>query len=217
MPSGRRLAAGFCGARRPLAITAPGRGRTAGTVPGRSVATQAKKRRHAPTASSPKSLFQRQPPPVHHQEGVAEDVIFVGGDGGAPGLGDEASAAAGGDEALAAAAARLVAAMRPERRQRYEWAQAAFGWSAAKALSRGRYLEAGGQPLRRAASRLAFVRALGLPDAPLGLLTVAPESEFLRALGGALARPVGAREFGAFARGWLKSPEGRRWGCRPRR
>ena len=83
--------------------------------------------------------------------------------------------------------------------------------SAAQLLSSGLQRRS----LRRLASRLAFMRSLGLADPPSLAWARASMAQFLRGVGEAAGRPVGGPEFDSFLAGWLASEEGRRWGARP--
>ncbi|GAB4814444.1 hypothetical protein N2152v2_001490 [Parachlorella kessleri] len=70
--------------------------------------------------------------------------------------------------------------------------------------------------LLRMASRLAFMRHLGLPDpGSLRHIGGAREPVFLAAVGKAAGREVSPAEFAEWVAAWLLTPEGQRWGFKP--
>ncbi|GAB4814420.1 hypothetical protein N2152v2_001466 [Parachlorella kessleri] len=98
----------------------------------------------------------------------------------------------------------------PSRQLKLLWAYEHLG-SAAEKLRYMDGFERNG--LQRMASRLAFMRHLGLPD-PSDLMLIARnrDSTFLAAMGKAAGREVSPSEFWEWVAEWLRTPEGKLWG-----
>lgn len=95
-------------------------------------------------------------------------------------------------------------------RQKLQWAEEELGYSLSQALSGG-FLFYG---LRRLASRLAFIKHLGLARPPHTLLSQ-PDQTFFSKVSRRAGREVRKPEFDAFLRQWLQAEEGMRWGFVP--
>ncbi len=100
----------------------------------------------------------------------------------------------------------------PGQQQKLEWGRAELGWPMPKLMA-GLFFT---YSLRRMASRLAFMRHLGVPDpTSLRLLAHAKESVFLAAVGKRAGRVVTSAQFTQWVAGWLDTPEGREYGFKP--
>ncbi|GAB4814443.1 hypothetical protein N2152v2_001489 [Parachlorella kessleri] len=100
----------------------------------------------------------------------------------------------------------------PVQQQKLQWAQEQLGWPLAKLLREGFF----GRSLLRMASRLAFMRHVGLPN-PGSLRYIGKDREpvFLARVSKAAGREVSAAEFAEWVAAWLLTPEGQRWGFKP--
>ncbi|GAB4814410.1 hypothetical protein N2152v2_001456 [Parachlorella kessleri] len=119
-------------------------------------------------------------------------------------------------------AARVVVVQNPEllyqdlggpvQQQKLQWVRETLGWPVTKLLSENLF----GRNLRRMASRLSFVRHLGLPNpGSLAYIGIASEPVFLARVGKAAGREVSAGDFAEWVAAWLQTPEGQRWGFKP--
>ena len=102
----------------------------------------------------------------------------------------------------------------PVQQQKMQWVRQELGWPVTKMLSeRVSY-----RSLCRMASRLSFMRHLGLPDpGSLAYIGVASEPVFLAKVGKAAGREVSAGKFAMWVAAWLQTPEGQRWGFKPQK
>ncbi|GAB4814445.1 hypothetical protein N2152v2_001491 [Parachlorella kessleri] len=100
----------------------------------------------------------------------------------------------------------------PVQQQKLLWAQEQLGWPVDKVLRGGIF----SLSLRRLASRLAFLRQLGLPD-PGSLRYIGKDREpvFLAQVSKATGREVSTAEFAEWVAAWLRTPEGQRLGFKP--
>ncbi len=96
--------------------------------------------------------------------------------------------------------------------QKVAWGERELGWPFAKILGEGYFK----LTLRRMASRLDFIRELGLPDpGSLSMIGRHAEPAFLAWVSKRAGREVGAAEFKAWARRWLETGRGREYGFKP--
>ncbi|GAB4814447.1 hypothetical protein N2152v2_001493 [Parachlorella kessleri] len=102
----------------------------------------------------------------------------------------------------------------PVQQQKLQWAHEQLGWSLAKLLSERFF----GRSLLRMASRLAFMRQLGLPDpGNLQYIGIVREPVFLARVSKAAGREVSTAEFAEWVAAWLRTSEGQRWGFKPQK
>jgi hypothetical protein len=100
----------------------------------------------------------------------------------------------------------------PGQQQKLEWGMAELGWPLPKLMAGSVFTKS----LCMMASRLAFMRHLGVPDpATLSYFSKFSQATFLEAVGRRAGREVGAAEFEAWVAAWLQTPDGRKYGFKP--